>query len=237
MTRILHTASINPESIITIRGEELHYLSRVRRHKVADRVTVVDRDGNAFVAAITHIDRQQATLRIEPDVPISHAPPIFDVSLFVALPKGNIMDDIVRKLNEIGAMNLYPFHAARTCHRVSDSKVARWQRIATESTRQCGRRIPLQVHPIRSFSDTIRCPEETDIKLILHPTAAHTIIERIPGGTPVSILVGPEGGFTTGEVDLAQSIGFVPVKLETPILRIETAAIASGVLAVALWNA
>lgn len=237
MTRILHTAPIDPQCPIVVQGDEFHYLSRVRRHKVDDRVTIVDADGKAFAAIVAQIDRRQAVLRVDPECSVQQSPDVFDVTMLIALPKGNLMDDIVRKLNEIGVMDLYPFQAERTCHTVSKSKRERWQRIAVESTRQCGRRTPLKVHPIGSFYDTLRIPGPCDAKLMLHPSAEQRVTAHIPGAAPISILIGPEGGFTDNELQVAQTSGFVPVKLNMPILRIETATIAAGVLAVALFDA
>jgi 16S rRNA (uracil1498-N3)-methyltransferase len=233
MTRLITRQILEVGETTDISGEELHYLSRVRRHRPGDRVELRDGSGDAFEAEIKEIGRQHARLFVARKTPALRQS-VFPVTLAVAVPKRNLMDDVVRKLSEIGVSRLIPLVTHRTDIAPKADKLARWQRIADESLRQCGRELPLEVSEISSFEAFVAKEPVSATKLLLHPEGALSLVEAIPSMRALTLAVGPEGGFTRDEVELARTRGFTPTALQMPILRIETAAVAAAVLAVAL---
>jgi len=141
------------------------------------------------------------------------------------------MDDVVRMASELGVARICPVIAARTVVQPGGDKLNRWRRVAEESLRQCGRPTPLAVEDIRPLAEALEAPTPGGSRFLLHPAeGAPMLTAAAPFASPVTAAVGPEGGFTDEEVDLARDMGYSAVRLNTPILRIETAATAAAVL-------
>ncbi len=234
MTRIVLDAEVTAPSEIRIEGDEHHYLSRVRRHRAGDVIEVRDGDGRIFLATVGAVERERAVLSVTEEV--LEAYPVFPVTLIVAVPKRNLMDDVVRKVSEIGVARLIPARCERSVAQPSPEKTARWRRIAAESLRQCGRRIPLTVDAPAAFDAALASVEDAGTRLILHPDPAGRPFPTAPA-PPLVVAVGPEGGFSNTERRIASAAGFQTVRLTMPILRIETAAIACAVLSAAALGA
>ena len=106
--------------------------------------------------------------------------------------------------------------------------------------RQCGRGAPLAVGPISPLGKALEEFGKRGTRLILHPDPAREVerfsdlVRAGSAASPVIVVIGPEGGFSEAEVELAGQLGFEPVALGTTIMRVETAAISAAVLSVAL---
>jgi 16S rRNA (uracil1498-N3)-methyltransferase len=234
MTRLILGRAVDAPATIEIGGHELHYLTRVRRKQKGDAVEVRDERGRSFSAVVERIERDNALLRIEK--PLEASSPVFPVTLLMAVPKRRLMDDVVRMVSEIGAERLVPTIAERSVVKPGKDKLERWRKIARESLRQCGREGPLLIDAVQPLEVALKAAEN-GTRLILHPDTDTPFPNAARGDqveTPITVAVGPEGGFTEDEVRLAFEAGFEAVKLGMPILRIETAAVASAVLSVAL---
>jgi 16S rRNA (uracil1498-N3)-methyltransferase len=234
MTRLILGRAVDAPSTIELEGDELHYLTRVRRKRKGDAVEVRDARGRVFRALVERIEGDKALLRIE--LPLEAVSPVFPVTLLVAVPKRRLMDDVVRMVSEIGADRLVPIITERSVVKPGNEKVERWRKIARESLRQCGRENPLLIDDVRPLAAALKAADK-GTRLILHP-GTDTLFPNAAGRdqveTPITVAVGPEGGFTEDEVRLAFEAGFEAVKLKMPILRIETAAVVSAALSVTL---
>lgn len=234
MTRVLLDYPVGKEKRIAVEGAELRYLTRVRRHKQGDEVEVRDSEGRRFSATVAIADRESAMLDIGEELDPANA--VWPLDIIVAQPKGTLMDDVVRKLSELGARSLVPAICERSQVRPGDARLERWRRIARESSRQCGRDAALEVERALALDAALDTPLDAELKLILHPRSSSFPFG--PGGWTrpgsICVAVGPEGGFTEAEVENAVSKGFEPVGFGSSIMRIETAAVAAAVLSVAL---
>ena len=161
------------------------------------------------------------------------APPTMHVTLALALIKPERFEWAVQKATELGADRIIPLAAARSVIRLTaeraQQKASRWQRIAREAVKQCGRStIPAVEAPCRLEALAGRFSEWA---LVLMPTlaiAARPLAETLESvaRTPsVLVLIGPEGDFTEEEARLAQQHGAIPVSLGRVTLRSETAAL------------
>ncbi len=233
MTRLLLKKRIETSREIVIEDDELHYLTRVRRHGVGDEVELRDNTGRRFLGRIVSIDRTRAVLAAERELP--PAPTSLPINIIVAVPKQNLMDEVVRKTSEIGVERLVPIVAERTVARPGPGRLDRWERIAAESRRQCGRERPLVVDEVRPLDSALAEFSKLGTKYVLHTGADRLpsllAAERIT--PPITFLVGPEGGFTDAELDQCARLGYEPVRFGHSILRVETAAIVAAVLGVA----
>jgi len=232
VTRILVDVEVQSGHSVSIAGDELHYLSAVRRHRVGDEVLLHTPAGRVFRGAVSSVGKERADMVVAEELaPAAAASP---VRILCAVPKGNIFDDVIRQLSELGVERLTPVACAHSTASPGEARLDRWRRIAKESIRQCRRRTPLIVDDVTGLADALR--DAQGIRVMFHPgegrTAAALLQSRIDG--PVIAAIGPEGGFSGDEVQLALDAGFEAVCFSNLILRIETAAVAAAVLCVAI---
>jgi 16S rRNA (uracil1498-N3)-methyltransferase len=155
------------------------------------------------------------------------------ISLVQGVPKGDQMEVVIRATTELGVARILPALTARTVVRLDAGRwrerARRWQRVAKEATKQCGRALVPAVEAPRPLAEWIAEETAADVRLCLwegEGTPLRRVIERLePGPRRVSVIVGPEGGLTADEVGLARAAGYVSVTLGDRILRTETAAL------------
>ena len=210
--------------------DDARKLATVLRMRTGDRVQVVDSGGVAYAATLEVGAREvRATL----GEPLASAPveTSLAVTIAQAVPKGQKMDLVVEKTTELGAFAIVPVRSARVIgHDTSPAKVERWRRIARSAAQQSGRvRVPeiADVHDwdalVATFSryDHVFVPWE-----LAEPVPLRDVFESgLAGARSVLVAIGPEGGFSAGEIERARAAGAVTVSLGRRILRTETAAL------------
>ncbi|MBN2718199.1 MAG: 16S rRNA (uracil(1498)-N(3))-methyltransferase [Deltaproteobacteria bacterium] len=236
MTRILLGTSLMDATlgqVIHVTGDELHYLKNVRRHVAGDEVVVFDHEGSGFEARVTAIDSAKAVLELTRQVSDMTEPT--DVHILTAVPKEKILDDVVRKLSELGVARMTPLLCERSSVVPGEQRVERWRRIAEQSMRQCRRRRVLQIDDAIMFSEAMGAVT-AECRFVLHPSgemAGGTLLgERMNGG--IALLIGPEGGFSDGELAQSTEHMFKSIRLGGTILRMETAILVAAVAGIAM---
>lgn len=213
--------------------ENLRYVKSVLRMKKGDRLMLFD--GNGWECEV--VIRQITTDAIVVAVTKRYSPRgrgIF-ITLIQSLPKANKMDFIVQKATELGADRIVPFLSSRSVPRLSTEKtrlkIARWQHIAVEAARQCGRADIPVIDEILSFEEALTQTESESLNMIFWEEETGKGVrevlcdQRYDGVKAISVIVGPEGGFTKEEVTRAGEKGFVSVSLGRQVLKVETAAL------------
>ncbi len=208
-------------------------MRRVLRLKLGDKVDIFDGTGKEYRSEILRQGHQTLTLRIlETTVPNRESP--LTIIMGQSLVKGNKMDFIIQKATELGVSEVFPFVSSRsiTCldkERI-EHRVNRWRRIAVESSKQCGRLIPLRIETVAKFDEVLERGSLATKKIILWEKGTRNLpsLFRERNATArlsesVYFLVGPEGGFSEEEIKRAEGTHFVPVSLGSRILRVETA--------------
>jgi 16S rRNA (uracil1498-N3)-methyltransferase len=207
-------------------GDEARHLSQVLRIRPGDSVEVFDGDGRRAAAEVLQVSRDRIALRIGEAVvspPLSPA-----ITLAQAIPKGKNMDLIVQKAVELGVSGLRPLVTRRTIVQPGDGKSDKWRRIALEACKQCGQdRLPAISEPLAFGQWILEPPSGLRLIASLAPGARplREVIEEHAGATEVTVLVGPEGDFSEGEIAAALAAGFQPVTLGRIVLRVETASL------------
>lgn len=242
MPRIrLHiTGSYAPGTDLEVDADKAHYLSRVLRLRVGDRLSVFDGKGNEYTATIRSMGKSAAILRIDTPT-VTQTETGLRVHLVQGISRGDRMDFVVQKATELGVKRITP---VLTEHGVVKLDAARaekrrdhWQKIATHACEQCGRaRLPLIDTPIPLKSWFGNKPAHVDAELILKPGATTPLTGIAAPATKVCVLIGPEGGFSDAEFEDADAADFQPVSLGPRILRTETAAIATLAVLQSLWG-
>jgi len=224
---------VDPQNIhganATIDGAEAHHLRAVLRLRPGDLVTLFDGTGKIYQAEIRTISAEQVqTVIIATDDDKTEAPA---VHLGQALLKGKKMDLVVQKATELGITSIHPFISEHcTVSAVNENKAERWNRVAYEACKQCGRAVPLVCHPATNLDALLAAGKDYDVKLIFWEQETSQGLKDVLTMQPVGsllFLIGPEGGFSKEEVDKTVACGFQPVTLGKRTLRAETASLAA----------
>ena len=207
-------------------GDEARHLARVARREVGDFVEVFDGRGRAFVARVDSIERDRVVLILGSE--IDDRRPSVDLSLFVAVPKGDRFDWLVEKATELGVARLLPLKAERSVVDPRMAKIERLRRAVIEASKQCGRNRLMIVDEPASVPRALQS-EEFPIRLFADagglPPSRWPVVSA---GSRVALAIGPEGGWTDAERRLAAECGWTVVGLGPTRLRVETAAIAGS---------
>ena len=228
---------VDPENIgtdeICITGDDVKHISKVLRMRENENITVCDKCGNDYDCTITQITADTVRARIDSKYRNSMEAPIY-ITIYQGLPKSDKMDYIVQKCIELGACRIVPVDTKRVISKPKDidKKISRWQKIAEEAAKQCGRGVIPEVSPLISFSDALKEMVRED-SLCLMPyecekeSKLRYALDKNRGVTKINILIGPEGGFDDAEACTAREAGIQTVTLGPRILRTETAPLAA----------
>ena len=201
--------------------DETNHVHNVLRGGNGDLIEVVDGEGRLFTARLR--SEGQATVVEELAAPDGAG---VEISLSQAVPKGGRMDLVVEKATEVGATRIVPLLTERGVVTPRGGKVGRWRRVAEAAARQALRlSVPEVAEPVRFENAT---SEAGETGVLLHNDPVLQPVEAVVGA-PVSLFVGPEGGWSEGELRLAEDAGITFGGLGPYRLRSETA----GIIAVA----
>ena len=243
MRRFKIDARAIDKSACVIRDPDANHIVNVLRLKAGDRVVLFDGAGQEYEAVIAQIIRGEVRLSIERSRRCQVESPV-RITLAQGFLKDKKMDTLIRQLTELGISRWIPFFGARSVPRPDTKRLARraarWQKIADEALKQCGRAQAPRIETVADFSEMLRLAGASAVKLIFWEAeeAAFPEIKLVTGTDhrEVFIVLGPEGGLTAGEIELARQAGFVSVSLGPRILRAETATIAAGTLVQYLYG-
>ena len=224
-----------------LQGNEFRHLQRVLRLREGDRVTLFDDAGHEHAGVIHSLSPRVAAVRITATSTPERESPIA-ITLYQGMPKGRKMDLVVEKATELGVRAVMPFTSAfcAAAAPVAAGKRERWQRIALAATKQCGRTAVPTIGATLTFTDVISEGARHDLRLLffegtgIAPLASMSEMEDAP--TTAAIVIGPEGGFSRDEVEMAERAGFRVVGLGPRILRTETAALVALAIVQARWG-
>lgn len=223
-----------PESdCIELTGDDAHHISRVLRMKSGENLTICDGLGTDYQCVLTGTEGGKALCQIYDRLP-SRGEPKTDITLFMALPKGDKMDFIVQKAVELGANAIVPYIASRCVSRPDGKalarKIERWRKIAREAAQQCGRgRVPTVMECVDFFAAVERAAQ-TEMPLFFYEMEQETSVRtalRTHSFVSAALMIGPEGGFAAEEAQMACQNGLTQVSLGPRILRCETAPLAA----------
>ena len=213
---------------IELDGDDAHHLSTVRRFEPDDAVVLFNGDGADYPATVLSATKRSVRLRIDRRVDVSRES-VRSVTIAAALPKGDRFDFLIEKLVELGVSTFVPLTTVRSVVVPSETKRAKWERAVIEASKQCGRNRLMTIGSPVEWSKWLAV--ETGLRFVLH-TDHHPAFPRLETTEPVTIAIGPEGGFTDDELHDASAAGWTIASLGSRVLRIETAALAAATLAI-----
>jgi 16S rRNA (uracil1498-N3)-methyltransferase len=239
---------------LEITGDEAHHLAVVCRVRPGDIVVLFNGDGCDYPAAVVEVRKRSVAVEVQcverPERELH-----FRLEVAAPLPKGDRAQFLIEKLTELGATAFTPLRTERSVVEPREAKLEKLQRHVIEACKQCGRNVLLDVRPLTDWNDFCRQPELPVQRILAHPGGPafpkrEVLTPHPPGwqeaATPsplagegwgggetlhdAVLAVGPEGGFTSAEVETAVASGWRVVGLGPRILRMETAALVLATL-------
>ena len=220
---------------------------QVLRLSEGDAVTLFNGDGGEYMATLVGIDRKRASALVGAFSPREAELP-FALTLAQALPEGTKMDWIVEKAVELGVAAIQPLSAQRSVVKLSgeraDKRHAHWQGIIIAASEQCGRNRLATLQPLTDFTRWLAQSESqqefrsNQPRILFSPRATQSLFGWARSKTPqaVTLMIGPEGGFSQGEEAAATAQGALLLSLGERVLRTETAGMAALAALNAVWG-
>lgn len=224
--RFYTTATLVPGEF-QLTGAEAHHIATVRRFSPGDQVTLFNGSGEECTAELVGLTKSRVSLRILSTESVNREL-AFPLVIASAIPKGDRADFLIEKLTELGVMRFIPLITHRSVVVPKTSVVAKYARAVIEASKQCGRNRLMVVNPPLTWSALLRREDLPEARLVLNPSIGATSMQDRQKG--VAIAVGPEGGFTPGEMKAAADAGWSAVTLGPRVLRVETAAVAAAAI-------
>lgn len=213
---------------LALSGENAAH-ARVLRLKCGDAVTVCDAAGTDYACTVSDVSSGQISLVVHSHEP-SAAEPALQCSVYMAYAKSDKLEHVIQKATELGATEIVAFPSERCVARPDGASLAkkreRWQKIAASAAEQSGRgRIP-QVVTVDSFRQAVERACQCELALFPYENEQQLSLRTALSGQTfrsVSVMTGPEGGFSAAEVAFARESGMQICTLGPRILRCETA--------------
>ena len=227
-------------------GQQLRLPDHIARHvhvlrlKVGDVVTLFNGGGGEYAATLAGIEKKQVEVEVK-TFSAREVEPAHAITLAQGLPEGTKMDWIVEKAVELGATGIQPLMCSRSVIRLDEEragkKMTHWQGIMAAAAEQCGRnRLPMLGAPLR-FDHWVT-QHSMHRRILLSPRATEPLQHwaRHQPAQAITLMIGPEGGWSEDEERLAISHGALCLGLGERVLRTETAGMAALASLQALWG-
>ena len=236
LARIYQQQPLNSGKLIHLSKEAAHHLIRVLRLDVGAEFILFNGEGGEFKAHITSVQKSSVSAQIDAFNPINSESSL-QIILAQTIIRPEKMDYVLQKSVELGVTHIIPLITERCLlPKLSperwEKRLAHWQAIMINACEQSGRtKIPTVARAVtfKTALDQIKA----DIRIILAPNATQTLPQLAKSCHCAAVLVGPEGGWATSEMNSALAAGYLPLQLGPRILRTETA----GLVALTLLQA
>jgi 16S rRNA (uracil1498-N3)-methyltransferase len=228
-----HALEINAN--VELDADTSHYIARVLRLKNSDTIYLFNNSGFEYCASITQINKRNVMVAITTSTRDKNESPL-KIHLAQVIGKGEKMDLVIQKTTELGVCSITPLYSEHTIVKNiperNSNKIEHWQKIAAAACAQSGRNMVPVINVPISLSNWL-LQQECKHKLILSPDDKAQHVKNLNINDEVTVLIGPEGGFSATEIQLAVQHNFNLISLGPRILRTETA----GFTAVAILQA
>ena len=226
--RIHSPLALEPGEEITLTGKPAHYLGRVLRVTPGQSIVLFNGDGRDYACEVRQPGKNSLSLGVLSRLPAKPESPLH-ITVVQAISRGERMDQTLQKCTELGVAAFQPLWSERVEVRLRGEKLARrhshWEGVVISACEQSGRAVIPQVLPSSGLAEWV-ASEVRGHRWVLAPGAGESLA-AVAQGQSIELAVGPEGGFSTAELDMMESKGIKPVSLGPRILRTETAAAAA----------
>lgn len=240
--RLFLSGPLQANSDISIGEKPAHYLQHVLRLKTGDALTVFNGEGGEYSAHIISTDRKEVRVHLGNLSNVGRESPLA-IHLGLAVTKKDRMDLALQKAVELGVTEVTPLLTEYTSisHKLLAKRQIHWRGIIESACEQCGRNRVPSLYPVATFDAWVstmpQCPLSHRVKFVCHPLESGQSDSAVITQEEIEsaqLLIGPEGGFSQEELQLANSAGFQTLFLGARILRTETA-VASALTLFQFW--
>lgn len=205
-----------------------HHLARVLRATVGDEIKIFNGEGGEYAAIITAINKKNVEVDLQTFSARSAESPVH-IMLAQGIARGEKMDFVMQKAVELGVAEIFPLITERCNVRLDKERelkrMEHWRAVVVSACEQSGRTVVPVVHEPQSLSQWVSALT-AEVKFILLPEAKQTL-GAVSAAKNIALLIGPEGGLSAQEINLAEKNGFTALNLGPRILRTETATLAA----------
>ena len=224
VTLLVGPADLDARELV-VEGDAYQHLFRAARAATGDLLRVVDGRGRAREGTVAAVERRRATVTLGAEAPPCE--PRLELELLVAAPRPSRASWLVEKGTELGVRAFRFLDCERSARSLDSADLERLRRVARAAVEQCGRAWLPEVTGLHGITEVLAV-HGGGRALVLDPGARTPLAAVTGADLPSSIVVGPEGGFTPGELDLCVSAGTASARLVPAVLRVETAALAAA---------
>jgi len=230
---------VEPEMIqrdyIFITGNDVNHIKNVLRLEEADQLILCDMKGKDYRCSIHSLTNEEIRCKIH-SIELSKAELPIDIHLYQGTPKQDKLELIIQKTVELGVHDITPVQMQRSIAKYDQKKLtkklSRWRNISLSAAKQSKRGVIPKVHSLIKFQELLKELKDYDRVLVpyeneLGMKETRRIIRDIEAGESIAIVIGPEGGFSEGEIKDLRALGGKTITLGNRILRTETAGMAT----------
>lgn len=223
--RIYEPGPLSSHALLDLSEDGANHIGRVLRMQAGQELVLFDGRGGQYPATIQAVGKKQVTVQLAALDPVEVESPLA-IHFGQVISRGDKMEFTIQKSVELGVTVITPLFSERCGVKLNgerlDKKLEQWQKIAISACEQCGRnRIP-EIRPALELAAWLAEPTE-ELKLNLHPRAPYSINTLPEPSHGIRLLIGPEGGLSAAEIELAREHGFADMLLGPRVLRTETA--------------
>lgn len=224
---------------VTLDAMSSRHLSTVLRLKSGDPVSLFNGQSGEFLSVLKECNSKRVTAFITGFSHTERESPL-PIHLGIGMSRGDKMDWVIQKATEVGVTEITPLYTERTEVKLkgdrAEKKLRHWQKICISACEQSYRNKVPTIHPPIMLNQWVHAIE-ADKKLVLHHRSQQSISAfREQQASSVALLIGPEGGLSTDEIDMAEEHYFLPLTLGPRVLRTETAPIVAISILQSLWG-
>jgi 16S rRNA (uracil1498-N3)-methyltransferase len=216
-----------------------HQVNHVLRMRKGQSIIVFNGHGGQYLGEIHTLEKKLVSVILFEYQDIDLEPSLH-ITLEQGVSRGQHMDYTIQKAVELGVSTIHPVYTEFGNVKLNadrqEKRVQHWQKIIISACEQCGRNKLPEIKAPAKLSEHITGHANGPARFILSPYAKQVLQDCVTQTSPVSLLCGPEGGFSDSEVIDAEQSGYMPVKLGPRIMRTETASIAGIVAIQTLWG-
>ena len=223
--RIYEPGPLSSHALLDLSEDGANHIGRVLRMQAGQELVLFDGRGGQYPATIQAVGKKQVQVQLGKLDPVEVESPLA-IHFGQVISRGDKMEFTIQKSVELGVTVITPLFSERCGVKLNgerlDKKLEQWQKIAISACEQCGRnRIP-EIRPAMELAAWLAEPTE-ELKLNLHPRAPYSINTLPEPSHGIRLLIGPEGGLSAAEIELAREHGFADMLLGPRVLRTETA--------------
>ena len=239
ISRLLVPKPFEATGTLTLEGDRSHYLKSVLRLRKGWKLVVFDGEGRECAATVEAFGRDTTLLRLETPREVNRESPLH-IHLALGISRGERMDLALQKAVELGVSSITPLLTEYCVVRLNDDRKAHrqqhWEGVIRSALEQSGRNHLPRLNAALHIDAWLETPDSSGQRVFLDPEAELTLRALTPPAGGLTLMIGPEGGFSGTEREAAVRASCTPIRLGPRILRTETAVIAGLAACQTLWG-